>query len=266
MKEHNENKIKNERYIPERHKVGAIIRTNDNIKRFELLKKAIYSLLRIDIISLVHIAIITEKERSQLKTKLIKEFGSERKRVQLKEINRGDFHTNILNNTINEQLRLGIDYSFVLSAEAFPYIKANNIKKMLDAAKNGAYAIGLIIKEYENLIKQGYISNAFSLYKNYYVNFTNIWEIKALIKNIDLEKDNFGMEEMYMVKNLLDNYGEDSVVIVEAESGNLVEPLDKDSKEWRKNVLKTKEERFREMCNILNINPQELKKKIKYMN
>jgi len=262
MKNNKENDIKLEYYIPERHKTGAILRTNDNKNRFLILKDAVDALLKIDSINLISIIISANENKSELREKLIEEFGTERKKVQIINLQAGDFYTDILNIGINEQIRRGVDYSFVISAEAWPYVSKENIEKMLTTAKEGYYSIGLILNEYKDLALNGYVSNAFCLYRNTKVNFTNIWILKALINNSAIDNKHFGMEEIYITKNIIENYGEHSVAIVHPMNGKLLEPEDTQGKAWRKKMHDSKKERFDKMCKLLQVDNNKLKEKI----
>ena len=257
-----ETKNKLEFYIPGRHKVGAIIRTNDNKQRFSILKDALNSVLKIDSINLISIIITSDNRESELRRLLIDEFGSQRKRVEIALIHAGDFYTDILNISVNEQTRRGIDYSFIISAEAWPYATKENIDKILLVAQDAYYSIGLILDEYKDISLSGYVSNAFCLYRNTKVNFTNIWLLKALIKNSHIDEKHFGMEEVYITKSILENYGESSVAIVHPTNGHLIEPEDHHSKTWRTKMHNSKRERFNEMCELLQVNKENLIKKI----
>jgi hypothetical protein len=214
---------------------------------------------------LIHVLIYTDEDKGALRNELIKEFGEERKRVIFKEIGVGCFYTDILNDAINEQTRQGIDYSLILSPEAYLYASKENIEKILSAAKQGSYFITLALNEYKHLIEIGCPVTALSLYKNTAVNFVNIWKISATAKGDDIEENDFGMVEMHVVKNLLENYGNGSITIVDPANGHLVESEDSKSKQWREQVMSTKEERFRKMCDLLKIDIEELKKDITYL-
>ncbi len=251
-----------EKYIPERHKVGIIIRTNNKAHRFPILKEAINSILEIESIALISIIISSDNKDSELKELLIKSFGSLRKKVEISSTNLEDFYTDILSSSIKEQVRRGIDYSFIISAEAYPYATRENISKMLEVAKKGFYSIGLILKEYRDLILNGYVSNAFCLYKNTKINLTNIWLLNALIKNSKINEMHFGMEEVFITKNIIENYGENSVAIVEPENGYLKTPRNQEEIEWKKRVHNSKERRFNEMCKLLQVDRRELIEKI----
>lgn len=255
------NKIISIKYIPERHKIGAIMRTDDNLDRIDLLEKAIKQLLQIKKISLIHVMIYHPNENG-IWQKLIKLFGKERKRVQFERIYTGNFYNDLLNFAKEEQIRRGIDYSIFISPEAYPYATEKNINKMIESAKDGACAIGINIEEYSDLIKLGYLSNAFCMYKNTLINFVNIWDINASVKNKDTGKLDFGAEEVYLTKYLIDTFGKNRVSVINPDEGYLVEPKDKESQKKRNLVKKTKMERFKKMCKFLRINIDYLQKNI----
>ncbi|MCD4762044.1 hypothetical protein K8R32_03740 [bacterium] len=250
------------KYIPERHNIGAIIRTDDNLSRRGLLRKAIKQLLSIERISLIHVMIHRPNEENGIWHKLIKTFGKEKKRVVFEKVYTGNFHNDLLNFAIGEQIRRGIDYSISISSEAYPYATKGNIDKMLEAAKDGACAIGLKIKEYADLIKLGYLSNAFCMYKNTLTNFVNIWDINASVKNKTAGELDFGAEEVYVINNLIDTFGKNRVAVVNPSKGLLIESKDKKSQEKRSLVKKTKMKRFNKLCEFLNINTEYLQKNI----
>lgn len=252
------------KYIPERHKIGAIMRTDDNIKRLDLLEKAIKQLLELKVVSLIHVMIYQPKGEGKIWKELIKIFGKERKRVQLERVSVGNFYNDLLNFAKEEQIRRGIDYSIYVSPEAYLYASQENINKMTKAASQGACAIGLNLKEYSDLIELGYLSNAFCMYKNTLVNFVNIWDINASVKNKTIGKSEFGAEEVYVTKHLLDTFGKNSVAVVNPVSGHLIEVEDKKSQAKREFVKKTKLERFKKMCQFLRIEPGYLQKNINW--
>lgn len=249
-------------YNSARNKIGAIIRTTDSSDRFGIIQSAVDRLLEIDEISLIHIMLYKPAENSELRKKLIETYGKEKKRIEFTNINSGNFYSDLLNYAFKEQTRRGIDYSLSISPEAFEYISRENFDKVLDAITSGSLATGLKIKEYESIIDQGYFSNAFALYRNTAVNFADIWDIQSFLKNENITETNFGMEELYAIKRLLEIYGSGSVTIITPENGKMNYADDEHSQKWKKRVLETKMERLHQMQTMLKINPQELKKMI----
>ncbi len=244
------------KYIPTRHKIGVIIRIDDNIARLDLIKKAIEQLLTINKIDLIHVMIYKPNPENDIWNELIKLFGKERKKVQFERITTGNFYGDLLNYAKNEQIRRGIDYSISISPEAYLYATDNNISKMLEAAEKGSYATCLKLKEYSELIESGYISNAFCMYRNSVINFVNIWELNQILQKTSDDKKSFGLEETYVIKNLIDTYEEKCVTVITPKEGHLIEATDKSSIEKRDLVKKTKKERFHKICNLLKVNPQ----------
>lgn len=249
-------------YNPARHKLGAIIRTTDAVERFEIIQKATDNLMKIEEISLISIMIHNPQEESPLRSLLVKEYGKEQKRIAIISVNSGDFYSDLLNLAFQEQTRRGIDYSLSVSSEAYEYITKENFEKIFESIKNGALVVGLKIKEYSEIINHGYFSNAFALYRNTSVNFANIWDIQGFLKNKNIEEKNFGMEELYAIKRILEIYGPGSVVILSPENGKMNYANDEKSKEWRKRVLETKLERLQKMQSMLDIDPDEFKRMI----
>jgi len=249
-------------YISARNKIGAIIRTTDSANRFEIIRSAIDNLLRIDEISLIFIMIYQPGENSELRKKLIGNYGMEKKRIEFINVSSGNFYSDLLNFAVKEQTRRGIDYSLSVSPEAFEYISAENFTKILDSIKNGALAVGLKINEYLELMEQGYFSNAFAIYRNAAINFADIWDIQSALKNENADAINFGMEELYAIKRLLEVYGSGSVEILTPLNGKMTYANDAESSEWKDRVLTSKMERLQKMQSMLNIDPEELKKMI----
>jgi hypothetical protein len=254
---------KNLYYIPDRHKVGAILRTTDDIKRFPVLEQAVNALLTLKEISLVHIIIHKPKSNDGIRIKLIQSFGREKKRIQFESLDAGNFYSDVLNFGLGEQVRRGIDYSLVMSSEAYKYATKENLQKMLEAAREGAYAVGLNIKEYSDFIEQGYISNAFCLYRNTVTNFVDVWELSSLLQDKKLDDKYFGSEELYVIKSFVEKYGYESLAVAEPETGELVKPEDGELRAQREYVIKTKKERFQEMCRLLRIDAESLKNNLR---
>lgn len=86
--------------------------------------------------------------------------------VPISEVRHGDLFCGVLNYGIGSQLRRGIDYSIIVSPEAFGYMNSETIAKMIWAAKNGALAIGVAINELTQSILEGRIANTFTMWHN----------------------------------------------------------------------------------------------------
>jgi len=249
-------------YIPARNKIGAIIRTTDSSDRFNIIESAVDNLLKIGEISLIHIMIHGPEQNSELIKKLIKKYGQEKNRIAFVTVDAGNFYSDLLNYAFREQTRRGIDYSLSVSPEAFEYISRENFDKLVRSIKNGVLAAGLKIHEYSEIMDQGYFSNTFAIYRNSAINFADIWAIQGSVKNNDIGKATFGMEEVYAVKRLLEIYGPGVVEIITPENGKMTYANDEKSKAWREKTLKTKMERLKKMQSMLTIDPEELKKMI----
>lgn len=249
-------------YNPARHKIGAIIRATDSVDRFEIIQNAIENLLKIKAISLISIMIYKPQEENALRGLLIQKYGKEQKKISIVNVDSGDFYSDLLNFSFQEQTRRGIDYSLSVSPEAYEYITPENFEKIINSIKEGALVVGLKIKEYSGIINQGYFSNAFALYRNTIVNFANIWDIRGFLKEKHLSEKNFGMEELYAIKRILEIYGSGSVVVISPENGQMNYASDEKSQEWKERVLKTKSKRLHEMQSMLEIDSDEFKRLI----
>jgi len=82
------------------------------------------------------------------------------------EVTCGDLYCGLLNYGISHQTRHGVDYSIIVSAEAFSYMTPETMSDMVDAACKGARAIGVAIKELTDLILAGSIANTFAMWHN----------------------------------------------------------------------------------------------------
>ena len=94
---------------------------------------------------------------------LRQKFGSE-KNLFVSEVKHGDLFCGILNYGIVHQLRHGVDYSLIVSAEAFSYMTPETMEKMVDAACKGALAIGVAINELTQSILEGRVANTFAMW------------------------------------------------------------------------------------------------------
>lgn len=81
------------------------------------------------------------------------------------QIKRGDVACVALNDLMQEQRHAGITHSFVWSAEAFSYADKHTIQTMLRAAGKGARAVGVLLHEYADLMRQcGWVMNTAALW------------------------------------------------------------------------------------------------------
>lgn len=86
--------------------------------------------------------------------------------VQVHEVKHADLYCGLLNYGVAMQSRRGIDYSMILSPDAFSYINRANVMALLLAADEGAFAAGLAINELADSVMEGRLANTFALWHN----------------------------------------------------------------------------------------------------
>ncbi|PIY95922.1 MAG: hypothetical protein COY66_05695 [Candidatus Kerfeldbacteria bacterium CG_4_10_14_0_8_um_filter_42_10] len=86
--------------------------------------------------------------------------------VPISEVRHGDLFCGILNHGIGLQSRRGIDYSMIVSPEAFSYLNTETTDQMVFAATKGALAVGVAINELTQSILEGRIANTFAMWHN----------------------------------------------------------------------------------------------------
>jgi len=84
--------------------------------------------------------------------------------VRIHEVAHGDLFCGLLNYGIGLQLRDRVDYSLVVSPDARSYLTPESLRKMCEAAANGARAVGLAISELEQSILDGRLANTFAMW------------------------------------------------------------------------------------------------------
>lgn len=87
-------------------------------------------------------------------------------RLHVREVRNGDLFCGVLNYGVAFQTRERIDYSLILSPEAFPYITRETMVGVINAAADGALAVGVAIDELCESICEGRIANTFALWHN----------------------------------------------------------------------------------------------------
>ncbi|MFA5099213.1 MAG: hypothetical protein WC461_03345 [Candidatus Paceibacterota bacterium] len=107
----------------------------------------------------------TESDCGQTAAALREKFSGE-KNLFISEFFYGDIFCGILNYGIVHQLRHGVDYSIIASAEAFSYMTPETTEAMVDAACSGALAIGVAINELTQSILDGRLANTFAMWDN----------------------------------------------------------------------------------------------------
>ena len=96
----------------------------------------------------------------------LREALKEEKSVFVSEVEHADIFCGILNYGIVHQLRKGVDYSIIASAEAFSYMTPETMGNMIDAACAGAKAIPVAITELTQSILEGRGANTFMMWHN----------------------------------------------------------------------------------------------------
>ena len=96
----------------------------------------------------------------------LREHFSGQELVRIREVKSGDLFCGVLNYGVAFQTRDRIDYSLIVSPEAFPYITYETLMAVVDAAAAGALAVGVAIDELRESILEGRIANTFALWHN----------------------------------------------------------------------------------------------------
>jgi hypothetical protein len=86
------------------------------------------------------------------------------------EVSKGDNFCSILNDGMMLQAYGGMDFAIIASSEASSYLTRETMAMIIDAACNGALAIGVAINELTQSICEGRIANTFAM-----------WHIKSLM-------------------------------------------------------------------------------------
>ncbi len=94
----------------------------------------------------------------------LRETLKEEKGVFISEVEHADIFCAILNYGVVHQLRKGVDYNIIASAEAFSYMTPETIADMIDAACAGAKAIPVAITELTQSILEGRGANTFMMW------------------------------------------------------------------------------------------------------
>jgi hypothetical protein len=119
-----------------------------------------------------------ESDCGQTANALRKKFSGE-KSLFISEVLHGDIFCGILNYGIAHQLRHGVDYSIIVSAEAFSYMTPETMAAMVDAACSGALAIGVAINELTQSILDGRLANTFAMWHNQSLITVGGFDLKA---------------------------------------------------------------------------------------
>lgn len=99
--------------------------------------------------------------------------------VQVHEVHCGDLFCGILNYGVAVQSRAGIDYSMVLSAEAFSYLTPPVLEKIVEAACDEKLAIGVAISELQQSVREGRLANTFCMWHNISLQSVGGFDLRA---------------------------------------------------------------------------------------
>ncbi|MDD5071745.1 MAG: hypothetical protein PHQ42_03350 [Patescibacteria group bacterium] len=163
-----------------RKKVGLILRVyaheEDRIPtRVEMIEKAIAAARKATVdgralIKRIDVLVWCDKNYADSDcgqtAAILREKFSGEKDLFISEVSHGDIFCGILNYGIVHQLRHGVDYSIIASAEAFSYMTPETMAAMVNAACSGALAIGVAINELTDSILAGRIANTFAMWHN----------------------------------------------------------------------------------------------------
>jgi hypothetical protein len=147
---------------------------------------------------------------------------SEEKGIFISEVRRGDLFCGILNYGVAHQLRHGVDYSLIVSSEAFSYMTPETMSAIVDAACKGALAIGVAINELTESICEGRIANTFAMWHNQSLLTVGAFDLRAAkphrkeaayyVKGWSKEKGEVfyhlaGVEEVLPLARLVETFG-----------------------------------------------------------
>lgn len=160
--------------------VGLILRVfatkeDDIPNRIKMIKDAIAAARRmivdnVQVVRRIDVLVWTDKSYKDSdcgKTApALREELKEEKSVHVCEVDDADIFCGILNKGVFYQSRKGIDYSIIVSAEAFSYMTPETMSDMVDAACKGARAIPVAITELTQSILEGRGANTFMMWHN----------------------------------------------------------------------------------------------------
>jgi hypothetical protein len=144
------------------------------------------------------------------------------KDVVVSEVKHADIFCSILNYGIARQIRKGIDYHIIVSAEAFSYMTPETMSDMIDAACAGAKAIPVAITELTQSILEGRGANTFMMWHGESLSTVGLFDLKAAkpnddrtahyMKGWDPEKGDVyyhlaGVEEVIPIARMIENFG-----------------------------------------------------------
>ena len=115
----------------------------------------------------------------------LREALKEEKGVFISEVEHADIFCAILNYGVVHQLRKGVDYNIIASAEAFSYMTPETMSEMIDAACRGAKAIPVAITELTQSILEGRGANTFMMWHGESLMTVGGFDLRAAKPNDD---------------------------------------------------------------------------------
>jgi hypothetical protein len=96
----------------------------------------------------------------------VQDFAGTAPRVHIDQVKAGDLYCSVLNYGIMAQARSGCDYTIVASGEAASYFTPETMKNVVQAAADGARAVGVVINELTPSVMRGRLANTFAMWHN----------------------------------------------------------------------------------------------------
>lgn len=217
--------------------IGLILRVyatkeSDITNRIEMIRKAIQAsrnmtanglqvIRRIDVL-VWHNKKYTDSDCGLTAPAMRNEFQKE-KDVHISEVQDGDIFCGILNRGVVRQIRKGVDYSIIVSADAFSYMTPKTMSDMIDAACAGAKAIPVAITELTQSILEGRGANTFMMWDNVALMEHGGFDLKAAkpkddrtahyMRGWNEEKGDVyyhlaGVEEVIPLARMIETYGQ----------------------------------------------------------
>lgn len=216
---------------------GMILRTyatrkNDVSNRVAMIKKVVRATHNAfvdgkQLVKRIDILVWTDKDFpesdcGETAATLQKKFAKE-KNVFISEFPHGDIFCSILNGGVYRAGQNGIRYSIIISPEAYSYVTSEIFSDIVEAARDGALAIGVAIDELEDSVLDGRIANTFAVWNNQALASVGLFDLDAAkpfnehvahyLRGWDRESEEnvyyhlAGVEEMIPLARLIDEYG-----------------------------------------------------------
>lgn len=211
---------------------------------------------------------------------------SNEKDLFITDFKHGDLFCAILNRGIFHQSKHGVDYSLIVSAEAFSYMTPETMKEMVTAVCRGALAVGVAITELTDSILEGRLANTFCLWNNEALMTVggfdmmaakpdkSIFPVKVYVGKKQTEAGlavyhGAGVEEVVPLIRLYKNFDEKPCLAPILPQGAgiqryIVPDKEKDPEGWRRhwNKIGTKLERQMAHLNSIGVFPSALKEAV----